>query len=138
VKKLSPSGSYDLDLPDDISEQYDDRVSSFWRPGEPMLLQLSSHVRESGSQVSAADRPRERIAALPSGWAASSVRLHVDAHIDQATAEPIDEKGLLWLHTYIVWPKLAVYVAISGPREAVEDPDNWAIRAVRSLSLNSH
>jgi|HubBroStandDraft_4_1064222.scaffolds.fasta_scaffold138607_2 hypothetical protein len=27
----------------------------------------------------------------------------------------MDETGTVWLHTYLVWPDLTIYVTISGP-----------------------
>lgn len=50
---IQPSSSYQLHLPDDIVRDVDGSAVSFWRSGEPLLLQLSSHQRTHGNQVTA-------------------------------------------------------------------------------------
>jgi hypothetical protein len=50
-KTIRPSSNYQVVLPEEISEKSDDRVSSYWLAGEPVLLQMSSYIRDSGDQV---------------------------------------------------------------------------------------
>jgi hypothetical protein len=55
--------------------------------------------------------------------------------VDQATAEFLDENGILWTHTYLVWPHLTIYVTVSGPEAEVRKSDSWAMEAVTRLKL---
>jgi hypothetical protein len=63
-KIVRPSNSYRLELPREICEQYDERVSSFWLDGGPVLLQLSSYIRNEGEQLRAEDRLKDRISKM--------------------------------------------------------------------------
>ena len=134
TKRIRPSKSYELSLPRAVRVEHDGRVSSFWIDGEPLLLQLSSYIREDGRQVMAQDRLRERIAGSSGKWTAWARVLNEDPHVDQAIAEITDEHDILWVHAYLVWPQLAIYVTISGPAEIARDPDNWAMKGLRGLA----
>jgi len=137
-KKVRPSSSYYLEMPREIHEQYDERVSSFWSDESPLLLQLSSYVRSEGLQPGAHERLQERISKHDQNWNCWSSRIHPDAALDQATAEFIDVNGLLWVHCYLVWPHLTVYATISGPEALVRDQSNWALQAIKNLRLTTH
>jgi hypothetical protein len=50
-KIAKPSSSYQATLPEDICEQSEEQVSSYWLDGKPLLFQLSGYVREKGQQV---------------------------------------------------------------------------------------
>jgi ABC-type arginine transport system ATPase subunit len=138
MKIVKPSSSYELVLPEGIIEQPDGRVTSFWVDGEQVLLQVSSYIREEGRQVTALDRLNDRIKKDSGVWNIWAEKIHLDGSIDQATAEMVDDSGLLWLHSYLVWPHLTVYSTISGPKEAVRHPDNWARCALKSVRLRTH
>ena len=138
VKAVKPSSSYQVALPEDVCEQSEERVSSFWLDGKPLLLQLSSYVREKGRQVGARARLRERIAKHAQGWSTWEAKIYPDSGVDQATAEFTDENGVLWVHSYLVWPHLTIYATISGPEELVRDQDNWAIQGLKSAKLVTH
>jgi hypothetical protein len=134
MKTVRPTSSYQLQLPDEIRESTDTRVSSFWIEGEPLLLQTSSHLRIEGQQISAEQRLEERLAKRRD-WERRTSNLCLDPAVDQAAAEQqID--GLIWIHAYFVWTHLTVYVTMSGPAEVVHDPNSWARTALRSLSLS--
>ena len=60
MKAANPFPSVSLLLPEDVLENHDDRVSSYWRKGDTCLLQLSSFTRQSGAQVSATQRLSDR------------------------------------------------------------------------------
>lgn len=137
-KIVRPSSSYHLELPREICEQYDDRISSFWLDGGPVLLQVSSYVRTEGEQWRAKDRLEERISKDDQDWNLWKSQIHPDAGIDQATAEYVDADNLLWVHCYLVWPHLTVYAIISGPNMLVKDPNNWALQAIKTLRLTAH
>jgi hypothetical protein len=138
MKTFRPSSSYQLDMPQQICEQCDGRVSSFWLDGRSLLLQLSSYIRGQGEQVGAQARLSDRFAKHDRQWKVWGEKIYPDATIDQATGEFIDENGLLWLHSYIVWPHLTIYSIISGPKDVVRDPENWAIQALKSIRLSAH
>ncbi len=124
-----------IDLPQEVREQYDGRVCSFWKDGKPLLLQLSSYLRAEGTQLGARGRLRERMAKHAEDWKAWDENLFPELSVDQATAEFLDESGLLWIHSYLVWPHLTVYATISGPEADVRKLDSWAMDALRSLKL---
>ena len=138
LRMVRPSPSYYIRLPEGVAEQSDGRVSSFWIDGEPLLLQLSSYVREKGRQPSARSRLRDRMAKHSEAWTIWSAGLHPDDTLDQATAEFIDKNGVLWLHSYLVWPHLAIYITISGPEDLVSNEKNWARQSLGSLRLTTH
>ena len=134
MKTIRLTSTHELDLPDDLNEQRDIQLSSFWRASEPLLLQVSSYVRSEGSQVPAKQRLKERIEKMGGSWHKSNIRLHPDLSLDQAVAETIDPNGVAWMHAYFVWPHLAVYATVSGPPECLAD-ENWAVNALRTLRL---
>ncbi len=133
---VRPTSSYQIELPDDISSQIDDRVSSFWINHQPLLLQLSSFQRADGTPLSAESRLVGRIEKTPSKWKHLTLDLVHDSTVDQAFAEQCDGNGnMVWLHSYFVWPHLTVYATVSGPEQEVHDSESWAINALRSLSV---
>ncbi len=138
AKTVRPSPSYQLELPQEICEHVDDRVSSFWLDGAPLLLQLSSYVRDQGAQPTARDRLKERIGKHKAQWNEWKKKIHPDSDVDQATAEFTDDEGVLWTHSYLVWPHLTVYSIISGPTDLVRHRDNWAIQGLKSVRLTTH
>jgi len=139
AKTVKPSSSYQLGLPKDICEQSEGGTSSFWLDGEPLLLQLSSYLREKGQQVGAQDRLRDRIAKHPQQtWRTWKRRIYAGPGVDQATAEFKDDNGVLWLHSYLVWPHLTIYATISGPKELLDDKNNWAMQGLKSVRLVTH
>jgi len=69
-------------------------------------------------------------------WRVWQERLRDDGTVDQAIAEFIDNSGLLWIHSYLVWPHLTIYATVSGPAEQARDRDNWALNGLRTLVIN--
>ena len=63
MKEANPFPSVSILLPDDIVEDNDATVASYWKKGDTCLLQISSFLREQGPQVSAAERLSQRIRA---------------------------------------------------------------------------
>lgn len=137
-KVVKPSSSYQAALPDDICERSEEQVSSYWLDGKPLLFQLSSYIREKGRQVGARSRLKERIAKHAQRWSTWETKIYPDSAVDQATAEFTDENGILWVHSYLVWPHLTIYATISGPEGLVRDQNNWAIQGLKSLKLVTH
>jgi hypothetical protein len=138
LKTIRPSSSYQLELPEQVCQESDGKLSSFWLDGSTLLLQLSSYVRTEGEQVGALDRLTHRIGKHGQRWSILEGKIHPDATVDQATAEFVDEDSLLWIHSYIVWAHLTVYATISGPKELVRNPGNWAIQGLKTLRLTTH
>jgi hypothetical protein len=131
---VRPTSSYQIELPEDIRRENDERVSSFWIDQQPLLLQVSSFQRTEGVPVAAKRRLLDRIEKTPSDWKEMELEIVSDASVDQAFAEQ-REGGLVWLHCYFVWPHLTVYATISGPEREVRDPQSWAAHALGSMSL---
>jgi hypothetical protein len=123
-----------LEFPEEIREQYDERVASFWLDGNPVLLQLSSYLRESGNRVSAGDRLSERIARHNERWRTYKLSGFPDAP-DKAAAQYTGDDGNVWIHIYLVWHHLAVYATISGPEDMLRKRDNWALETLRTIHL---
>ena len=134
-----PSVSYSILVPEEATEDLDDRVTSFWIDARGLLLQLSSYRRNQGEQVSAGSRLQERIARrATTRWTVWPRGIHPDQSVDQAVAEYEDENNTLWVHIYLAWPHLTVYALISGPEKEVRGLDNWAVEAVRTIALVAH
>jgi hypothetical protein len=135
MKRVQPSPSFEIFLPDAVVHQTDEHVSSFWIDGGPVLLQLSSYVKLDGVPTPAKQRLQERILASSGRWKLwESSPLFIDG-AERAIAETIDPEGLLWVHAYIVWPHLTVYATISGPEDELRNPKNWAITALETVKL---
>ncbi len=137
LKTAKPSTSYHLILPQGSEENYDGRTSSYWLNGEALLLQLSSYIRNQGTQPTACDRLKARIYKEPRNWRSWNKKIHCDVNLDQAAAEYTDDQGVVWVHVYFVWPHLTVYATISGPKELVRDHNNWAFQGLRSMQLTT-
>lgn len=127
-----PTGSYEIELPDDVAESSDERVSSYWRQRTACALQLSSYVRERGDQVSAEERLAERIR---QGGQWRRIQFDEKAHLDRQVAAAVtrDEEDCTWTHIYLVWPDLTVYATVSRPRDEPPTAEQWAIDALRSI-----
>ena len=135
---LRPTESYEISLPDDVLQEFDGGVSSFWRPHSGTALQLSSHARRSGAQVSAHQRLNERIEMTrnASNW----IRLdgfQGDWCPDVAAATSTNNNGSVWTHAYLVWPDLAVYATVMRPADEDANSDEWRIRAIKSVRRTS-
>jgi hypothetical protein len=136
MKRVHPSPSFEILLPNEIARQSDERVSSFWLKGEPLLLQLSSYKKREGDPISAGQRLQERIDRSGGQWKVwNGSRIEVPGS-DQAIGETLDDGGFLWVHAYFVWPHLTIYATISGPEDVVRNPQSWAMTALANLKLN--
>lgn len=136
MKTVRPSSSYQVVLPEAVSEKHDERVSSYWLSGQPVLLQVSSYLRDAGKQAEAKERLQDRMAKSSAAWTIWSKHLNSEPNVDQAIGEVTDADGLTWLHIYLVWPHLTVYATISGPGDLVKAANGWAYEAVQGLRLN--
>ena len=131
---IRTSSSYQLHLPDDIVRDVDGSPVSFWRSGEPLLLQLSSHQRTHGNQVTSRRRIEEQTGKGNTEWTFRPSNHCADSSVDQECAETV-EGETAWLHCYFVWPHVAVYATISGLIAQVRDTESWAHSALRTLAL---
>lgn len=133
MKRVCPSPSFEILLPDTVVYQTDQQVSSFWLSGNPVLLQLSSYRVKLSRPMAARLRLKERIAKSAGQWNVwESSPLCID-FAEQAIADTVDSDGLLWIHAYIVWSHVTVYATISGPGDDVRNSKNWALRALESI-----
>jgi hypothetical protein len=111
MKRANPFPSLSLLLPDDIAEDSDSKVASYWKQDGNCLLQISSFLREREPQVSAIHRLSERTSA-GGDWQAVSLARTIEG-CDIAAASTIDGQNTSWVHVYLVWDWLAVHATIS-------------------------
>jgi len=127
----SPTGSYVIWLPDNVTEEVDGIVTSYWIPNKRIALQLSSHARLSGPQVSATTRLKDRIT------------LENLSEVEYVSIGPVgpqkagltfmDNQGIQWFYLYLTWPDFAMFIKISGPPDELADRSLWPFAAVRSI-----
>jgi hypothetical protein len=129
VKIAHPFPSVSLSLPDDVLEDHDSRVSSYWKAGDSCLLQLSCFVRETGDQVSAQDRLAARMGASLNWSLFELPRRPADCEV--AAAKTIDVEATTWVHAYLVWQWLTIYVTVS--QKADLQHCDWAWDALASI-----
>lgn len=129
------SQSYSIDVPPDLRREVDDRVTSFWREGESLLLQLSSLRRSEGRQIKAIERLHDRLT-RESRTEREAVTLAASSP-DRAGALFVDDKGFQWVYYYLVWPDLTVLATISDQSGNKELLKSWASRAVESIKRPS-
>ena len=132
MKTLNPTGSYCISLPDDVAEDYDERVASYWKEGHSLLLQVSSYIRHEGPQVSAAERLDARLQQESLSGVSRDVCITIDCP-DIETAGGIDCEGTRWVYVYAVWPDLTIFASISGDDKDVRDNSCWALEAINSI-----
>jgi hypothetical protein len=115
MKKVNPFPSVFLLMPDDVEEEIDSTVASYWKEGDSCLVQISSFLREHGQQVSASQRLSERMA-KGGEWHPFDLPKQVYG-CEMAAAVTSDDQGATWVHVYLVWEWLAVYATVSGHGE---------------------
>jgi hypothetical protein len=135
MKSVRPTSSYQIEVPDDVKDETERGVTSFWQNGHSLALQLSSFLRNEGEPLSAKVRLDERIAGNTAlRWTHVPGKVGSETVPDEAAAF-YREGETVWLFTYFVWPHLTVLATISGHEQDVLDETNWARRALQSLSL---
>jgi hypothetical protein len=133
---VSPTGSYQINLPDDVLQEYDDLVASFWRPASDCALQLSSRS-QTEEQVSAEQRIRDRIELVGGRWSSlPEFERKWAPHF--AAAANLQEDGWTWMHIYLVWSDLSGHATKSKPAYEPPNVDRWAIEAVYSLKRRTN
>ena len=129
MKRANPFPSVSILLPDDVVEDNDSTVVSYWRKGDTCLLQISSFLRERGPQVSAAQRLSERMG--PGGdWQEFHLPQGIEG-CETAAASTTNGRGTSWVHIYLVWEWLVVHATISQ-RVDLSTCD-WAWNALFSI-----
>jgi hypothetical protein len=111
MKRATPFPSLALSLPDDIEEDNDSTVASYWKQNDSCLLQISSFRRDRGPQVSATQRLMERMQAR-GDWKTITLTRAIEG-CDIAAASIKDEQNTSWVHAHLVWEWLAVHATIS-------------------------
>jgi hypothetical protein len=128
--RATPFPSITIELPDDILEEHDDGVASYWKKDAECLLQISSHVRvDDKPQVSALERLAERTR-TGNGWRPFNLPCEI-THCETAAALTTNETGASWVHVYLVWRWVAVYITVS--RAGDPATCDWAWDAVSSI-----
>ena len=101
MKRVNPFPSISLLLPEDVAEEIDSTVASYWkRGGDTCLLQISSFLREQGPQVSAVQRLKERTG-TGGRWETATLP-HAIEGCDMAAASTKDDQGTSWTRVYLV------------------------------------
>ena len=131
-KPVSPTGSYIMILPDNVCEDKDERVASYWLPGQEVLLQTSSYTRTEGKQVSANERLKARLAKENLSDVKNG-NVSINSCPDCASMSGIDDKGCHWLFCYAVWQDLAILVTISGQPDELAQNGAWAFDGLKSI-----
>ena len=131
----SPTNSFALELPADIQTEVDGRTSSYWRPGEETVLQVSSYSREIGDKTTAEERLLARIdrAELVG---AERISIPMPSCSDVSAARHLDGQGFNWLYIYATWPKLTVFFTVAFPKGS-ELSAQWATTAIGSVQLTA-
>jgi hypothetical protein len=133
VKIVAPSPSYEIPLPDDVIEEYDERVASYWRSGSHVLLQFSSATRSDGPQVAASQRLQDLFLRKPGDWEAFELGLPGFPG-ESAGAEMNDDQGIKWIHVYLTTPSISIYATIVGPPDELV-ASVWTFDAIRNLRI---
>ena len=132
LKYVRPTGSYGLFVPSDCEEEKAGTLASYWRKGSDVLLQLSSHIRNEGEQISARNRLTARLDRDGHTEAAPDALEAKDCP-DCAAASVVDGDGIMWIYFYGVWKDLMVFGTISGKAASLRETGEWAFDAVRSI-----
>src|SRR3974390_9384 len=129
VKKANPLPSVSVLLPDDILEDNDSTVASYWKEGDTCIVQISSFLRRHGQQVSATQRLSERMA-KGGEWEPFNLPGQIEG-CEIAAARTRDHRSMSWVHVYLVWDWVAVHVTMSGLGELLES--DWAWDALLNI-----
>lgn len=142
IETLTVANAYRITVPCDCIRDYDTGICSFWISGSDTLLQLSGFVRtESKTAMPAGERLRNRLQRE-----SLEIKLRVANLLgnvpDSAYVTFEDEEGVTWCYLYAVWPKLSLFITISGRGLDVEEEfgllgeeDLWVRRALDSIEL---
>ena len=125
----NPFPSFSISLPDGVTEDHENTVASYWKKGDSCLLQVSSFQRDSGPQVSAAQRLSDR-AKMGGTWQPFNLLQEIRG-CEAVAASTVDEHGTVWVHAYLVWPWLTVHVTVS--RQSDSSDCEWAWKAVSTI-----
>jgi hypothetical protein len=103
--------------------------------GDPVVLQISSYLRTiSAEPLSAVERLQDHKQGHPGNWTPVESKLCQHPIVDEAAASICDEEGTYWMHAFLVWPHMLLYVTVLGPRPLEEERDSWAFAAIRSIA----
>ena len=97
-------------LPEDVLENHDDKVFSYWRKGDTCLLQLTS-FEQSGAHPSATQYLSERTM-IHGTWKPFELPGKPEG-CEFAAATMVDDQGTSYVQVYLVWPSFAVHATVS-------------------------
>jgi hypothetical protein len=129
MKKVNPFPSLSVLLPENVIEENDATVASYWKDGATCLLQVSSFLRKHGQQISAAQRLSERMA-KGGEWFPFTLPNRIEG-CEIAAAMTNGDEGTSWVHVYLVWEWLTVHLTVSGKGELSKC--DWAWDAILSI-----
>ena len=89
------------------------------------MLQVSSFRRDSGPQVSAAQRLFDRTK-MGGTWQPFNLPQAIRG-CEAVAASTVDEHGTVWVHAYLVWPWLTAHVTVS--RQGDLSDCEWAMES---------
>jgi hypothetical protein len=130
MKISNPFPSISVFLPEDVLENHDDKVSSYWRKYDSCLLQITGVLTEQPEiQASATQRLSERIL-IQGTWRPFDLPRKPEG-CEAAAATMVNDQGSCWVHAYFVWPSLEIHATVSrqGPLEGCE----WAWDTLASI-----
>jgi hypothetical protein len=135
MQLVRPTPSFQILLPDDICSDDDPRVMSYWVDGDPVVLLISSYLRTiSAEQLSAVECLQDHKQSHPENWTPIDSKLCLHSLVDEAAASIRDKQGTHWMHAFLVWPHMRLYVTVLGPRPIEEERGSWAFAAIRSIA----
>jgi len=129
MKATKPFPSFSMVLPDNIVEEADGAVVSYWKRGDSCLLQISCFRRDSGPQISALQRLNDRVEKSGT-WTPFTLPVRVEG-CEAAAASTTDNQGTICVHVYLVWPWLTIHVTVS--RQGDISACDWVWSAVSSI-----
>ncbi len=129
--RIEITKSYTIDIPENVIEDVDGTVTSYWKKGEDSALQLSSIYLRTGDQIPAQQRMDERLArkenVSPTAFQVETVAP------DHAGITFVDEQGTLWLYVYLVWSDLSIFATVFVPHDGINLRDTWQYQSMKSI-----
>jgi hypothetical protein len=119
MKVVSPFPTFCILLPEDLSENHDHDIISYWKSEDTCLLQLSS-VGTSSIQQSASQRLFEQTM-ISGRW--KSFELRQSPCGCESAAATMNADGVSYLQVYLVWPTCTVHATVS--RQGQLDVCQW-------------
>ena len=140
MTRLNPSDSYHLTIPDDAEIRFGVGVTSVFRPGEEVVLQLSSVRRdESASRhwASAEERLQQHLA-KDDFVAQSELIRHLNINGPEIAARTVTYRdGWSIIIVYLCWSRIALLLTITAPTEHCDAIPHWIWDSIVSIELST-